>query len=488
MKSNNDTHHLMKILLASLLFLSMTASAQVDKGKPLLFYNINIVDVHHGSLRTGEAIRIEGNKIKSIGKLNELSRGIPKGNQIDGQGKYMIPGLWDMHIHFEGTDLVEDNKALLPVILAYGITTVRDCASDLGEQVLVWRNEINAGQLIGPTIFTAGRKLEGKNSIWKGDLEIDNEVELRQMLDLLDTYHVDFVKITENTLKGDLFLKSVKAAHARKYRVSGHVPYDLTIQELVDAGFTSVEHASYLMRLGGDEAKIKSDLISGVITRTQADSLYTNGFNQQLAIEKYNALGKAGLFVCPTLIGGRQLAYLYKTDHSKDEFLKYLTEKFVANYQWRIQRMSNETAPQKQQRQDRYTALLKQLPLIQQSGIKIIAGSDAAALNTYVYPAESLLEELQIFQDAGLTPLQILQSATINPAAYFGITEKTGAIDEGKAADLVLLDKNPLDNVSALRLVNSVVTKGVYYNRGALDHMLKTARETKNQLDRQRSK
>src|SRR6185369_10257397 len=162
--------------------------------------NIKIVNVKDGSIRTQEAVLIVADKIKRIGKFNELKRGIPKSNQIDGEGKYMIPGLWDMHIHLEGAELIEDNKALLPVFLAYGITTVRDCASDLGEQVLAWRNEINAGQLIGPTIYTAGRKLEGKNSIWKGDLEIENEQDIPRLLDTLDRDRVDFVKITENTL------------------------------------------------------------------------------------------------------------------------------------------------------------------------------------------------------------------------------------------------------------------------------------------------
>jgi imidazolonepropionase-like amidohydrolase len=484
MKNKYSKRVKLVFILAALFFLFINLAAQNPKTR-LLLYNANIIHVENGKIQKG-AVLIEGDKIKSVGDFEKLKKGIGKTNQIDCSGKYLIPGLWDMHVHLEGAELVEDNKALLPVFLAYGITTVRDCASDLGEQVLAWRKEINDRQLTGPTIFTAGRKLEGKNSIWKGDLEIENETELNQMLDLLDSYKVDFVKITENTLKGDLFLKSVKAAKARGYRVSGHVPYDLTIGELVQAGYTSVEHASYLLRLGSDEDKIKADLTSGKITRAKADSLYTNGFNQQVALEKYKALGKTGLFVCPTLIGGRQLAYLDETDHSKDGFLNYLTEKYVANYQWRIQRMGNETPAQRQQRKERYLFLRTQIPMIQQSGIRIIAGSDAAALNTYVYPAESLLQELEIFQEAGLTPLQILQSATLNGAYYFNVDRKTSSIDAGKTADLVLLDQNPLENVSALRKVNSVIKFGKYFSRTSLDAMLKTAGETKIRLDKQR--
>lgn len=473
----------MKTIFSLLLLFIVTTT--IGQKNSTLLYNVNIIQVEDGTVQKG-AVLIEDKKIKAVGEYSKLKRGVGNGNRIDCKGKYLIPGLWDMHVHLEGAELVEDNKALLPVFLAYGITTIRDCASDLGEQVLAWRKEIESGTITGPTIFTAGRKLEGKNSIWKGDLEIENEVELNQMLDLLDAYKVDFVKITENTLSGNLFLKSVQAAHARGYRVSGHVPIDLTIEELRGAGYTSVEHASYLLRLGSDELKIVTDLREGRITRAEADARYTAEFNQQLAIEKYKALGRAGLFVCPTLIGGRQLAYLDETNHSRDEFLNYLTEKFVANYQWRMQRMGTETSAQKQQRKDRYLFLRSQIPLIHQAGMKIIAGSDAAALNTYVYPAESLIQELEIFQEAGLTPRQILQTATLNGAYYFDVAGKTSSIATGKNADLVLLDQNPLENINALRTVNSVVARGNYYNRAALDAMLKTARETKIRLDNQR--
>jgi imidazolonepropionase-like amidohydrolase len=471
--------------LSTLLLLTLILSVHAQEQKTLL-YNVNIVHVEDGTIQKKGAVLIEGRTIKAVGDYKALKSNVQEENQINGAGKYLIPGLWDMHIHLEGADLVEDNKALLPVFLAYGITTVRDCASDLGEQVLAWRSEIEVGSLIGPTIFTAGRKLEGKNSIWKGDLEIENETELNQMLDLLDSYEVDFVKITENTLGGELFLKSVEAAHARGYKVSGHVPMDVAIDELVKAGFTSVEHASYLLRLGNDEKGIVTDLRAGKITKAEAGTRYAASFNQQLALEKYKVLGKAGLFVCPTFIGGRQLAYLDVTNHSKDEFLNYLTNRFVANYQWRIDRMGKETPAQSKERKERYEFQQKQLPLMHSAGIKIIAGSDAAALNTYVYPAESLLQELEIFQKAGLTPLQILQTATLNGAEYFNVTDQTGSIAVGKQADLVLLDKNPLIDISSLRSVNAVMAKGKYFNRATLDTMLSTARKAKQVLDDQR--
>lgn len=472
-------------LLFPAFFLVSAFLCQAQTSGSTLLLNGNVIDVGTGVINR-HAILIEGDKIKAVGDYQQLAAQTSKTTRrIDCRGKYIIPGLWDMHVHLEGADLVEDNAALLPIFLAYGITTIRDCASDLGVQVLQWRNDINTRRRLGPTIFTAGLKLEGKNSTWKGDLEIENEEELNKMLDLLGQYQVDFVKITENTLGGDLFLKSVKAAHDRGYRVSGHVPLDLTIAELVDAGFTSVEHASYLLRLGSDDNKIKNDLASGKITRSEADASYSK-FDQEVATQKYTALGQKGLFVCPTLIGGKQLAYLAENDHSKDEFMAYLTNRFVANYQWRIQRMSNESAEQRKQRQDRYLFLRAQIPIMYRSGLRIIAGSDAAALNTYVYPAEALLQELEIFQESGLKPIEILQTATMNGALYFGIEKNTGSIAPGKNADLVILDDNPLVDVRALRSVNAVIKFGNHYNRTTLDLMLEEARDTKVKLDDER--
>lgn len=468
-----------------MLFLAISIAFQLpgQDSNSLQLYNINVIDVVKGEVNVNQSVLVENGKIKSIGPFRSLDESLPASGRIDGKNKFLIPGLWDMHIHLEGAELIEDNKALLPVFLAYGITTVRDCASDLGEQVLKWRQDIKDGKLNGPNIFTAGLKLEGKNSIWKGDLEIESQEELKMMLTRLDNYKVDFVKITENTLKGDLFLESVKQAHQRGYKVSGHVPYDLTIAELVDAGFTSVEHATYLLRLGADETSIKEEVAAGKITKAEAEAKYNAGFDQQRALKNYEALGKSGLFVCPTLIGGRQLAYLAETDHSNDVALQFLTKKFISNYQWRIDRMANETSAQRQQRKDRYRFLLTQLPLLQKSGIRIIAGSDAAALNTYVYPAESFIEELEIYREAGLSPLNILQAATINGATYFGIEKITGSIDAGKNADLVIVDENPLENFHAIRKVNSVIIRGRYYGRNELDKLLDTARRRKIELD-----
>jgi imidazolonepropionase-like amidohydrolase len=141
-----------------------------------------------------------------------------------------------------------------------------------------------------------------------------------------------------------------------------------------------------------------------------------------------------------------------------------------------------------QQRKDRLELLKKQLPMMQQAGIQLMAGSDAAVLNTYVYPAESLLQELEIFQEAGLTPLQILQSATLAGARYFNVEKEMSSIEPGKQADLVLLNENPLQDARALRSVSGVMVRGKYYDRRQLDNFLEEAHQQKLKLDKARSR
>jgi len=482
-------HSLLMAIFIVCVCLSCNISNEVDlhvSNKAILIHSANIINVNDGSILENQTILIDSSIIRSIGAFSTLKSLVDPANHFDAKNKYIIPGLWDMHVHFEGQNLIEDNIALFPIFIAYGITTVRDMASDLGEQVLNWREEIDQNKLLGPQIFTAGRKLEGINSIWKGDLEIANEQELEQMLNKLEMYKVDLIKITDNTLPGPLFLKSVQESKKRGFKVSGHVPIDLTIDELVKAGFSSIEHASYMLRLGSNEERIVAQVRSEEISAGEANQLYISTFNQDTANIAYLKLGKTNIAVTPTLIGGKQLAYLDEDSHSQDDFLQYLTKRFTSNYQWRIDRIADETQEQKQKRKDRYELITKQLPYMQDAGITILAGSDAAALNTFVYPALALHEELVLFQKSGLTPLQILQSATVNGAKFMGKLNSMATIVVGKEADMVILNSNPLLDIRSTQDIYTVINNGKLFNREDLDLILEQAKQKKLDLDNQR--
>lgn len=173
-----------------------------------------------------------------------------------------------MHIHFGGGDtLVEENKNLLPLFIAYGITAVRDASADLSPYVFNWRSEIDNGKLSGPTIFTSGPKIEGINSIWIGDIEVGSLADLQKAMDSLQGLKVDFIKITDNTIKPDIYLAAISEARKRGYKISGHIPNALSIKKVSEAGLSSIEHMSYVLRAGSvNEVNIAADFAKGSIS------------------------------------------------------------------------------------------------------------------------------------------------------------------------------------------------------------------------------
>ena len=193
------------------------------------------------------------------------------------------------------------------------------------------------------------------------------------------------------------------------------------------------------------------------------------------------------LAVTPTLIGEWQLAYLKETDHSKDSFQRYLTKDFMSKYQWRIDRMAGETAADREARKARYQLTARQLPLLADAGVTLLTGSDSAALNTYVYPAQALHEELMLFQQAGLTPLRSLQAATVNAARFMGRWQDFGSVAPGKIADLVVLEQNPLQDIRATQAIAAVICRGQFLDKAKLSDLLREAEKRRAELDRSRS-
>ena len=177
-----------------------SSSARAD----LLLTHATIIDVQSGQLTPDQAVAVHGNVIAAVGPQ---AAAMTATDVVDVSGAYVMPALWDMHVHFGGGEaLIDENQDLLPLYVAHGITAIRDAAGDLSPSVLAWRDAVNAGSLQAPTIFTSGPKLEGIDSIWPGDLEVGSEAEVRAGLDRLQRMRVDFVKITDNTLPPGLFM------------------------------------------------------------------------------------------------------------------------------------------------------------------------------------------------------------------------------------------------------------------------------------------
>jgi imidazolonepropionase-like amidohydrolase len=445
----------------------------------ILLRHVTVVDVEHARAIPDQAIVTNANEIVAVGSDATIAKSWTAQQTLDGSGRYVMPGLWDMHVHFGGgVELIEENRALLPLYVAHGITTVRDASGDLPTQVLAWRGEIARGTLFGPTLLSSGPKIEGLNPIWKGTIETGTAADVDAAVRKLQALNVDFVKITDSTLKPELFLYAVRTARAAGLRTSGHIPLALTVRQAVDAGLSSIEHLDYAFDAGAkDEAAIAADFAAGRIDRAEAGRRLDAGFDRATAMESYRYLARKKVFVTPTLNGSRIIAWLDRDTHANDEYLQYIGPKLRKTYEWRVQRAAQADAAATAFRHAHVEHMAAVIPMLHEAGVTIMAGTDAGFLNSFNYPGVGLHDELALYVEKGLTPPQALAAATRAGPAWFDKFDRYGSLAKGKAADLVLLDRNPLEDIAATRSIQAVILRGKLYDRAALDRMLDETRE-----------
>ena len=449
------------------IFFSTTCFGQ-KLGADLIISDVNVIDVRTGKITLHQYIVTRRDTILGVFSSGGASRYTAKKTFV-AKGKFAIPGLWDMHMHFGGGEaLIGENKNLLLLILANGVTTVRDASADISNSVLQWREEIKQGGLAGPTIFTSGPKLEGYKSVWLGDIEISTAEEIPKALDSLDGLKVDFVKITDNTMKPELFLDAVRQARKRGYKVSGHIPSVLTMDDVMDAGMSSIEHMSYILRAATkNEKEIATLSASGALKGRELNNRILADFDEKSALATYRKMAKNEVYVTPTLSLPNLLAHIDEDDHQKDTQLQYIGKGLQKTYVGRVERAMKDDKGAIQFRKLLYQRSASLLPLLYKAGVKIMAGTDAGYLNSFVYPGIGLHKELQLMVAAGLSPLQVLQASVINPPLFLNKTEY-GSISTGKKADILLLDQNPLLDISATEKINAVIVKGKVMDRKAI--------------------
>lgn len=467
------------LLVAALAALALAPLPATAKDRAdILIRHATVVDVERARLLSDQAVVTSGDRIVAVGSDAEVAKQWTAKRTVDADNRYLIPGLWDMHVHFGGgPQLIAENQALLPLYVAHGITTVRDASGDLPDDVLRWRGAIADGSLFGPTLLSSGPKIEGLKPVWKGTIETGSQADVDSAVARLQALNVDFVKITDSTLTPDLFLYAVGKARAAGLRVSGHIPMALTVGQAVDAGISSIEHLDYAFKAGvKDEAAIAADFAAGHIDRAEANRRLDAGFDTETAMAAYRNLAARRVFVTPTLNGGRIIAYLDQDDHRNDDYLGLIGPGLRATYNWRVERAAKADAAAITARHAHFEREAAVLPMLQAAGVTIIAGTDAGFLNSFNYPGIGLHDELTLFVEKGLTPAQALASATRAGPDWFGKLDRYGSVDRGKAADLVLLDRNPLEDIAATRAIHAVILRGNLHDRAALDAMLAKTR------------
>jgi imidazolonepropionase-like amidohydrolase len=279
--------------------------------------------------------------------------------------------------------------------------------------------------------------------------------------------------MTENTLTAPLYMYGLGEARRRGFTVSAHVPVALTLDQVSEAGLGSIEHMSYLLRGGSPrEAELSAAVAAGTMPGGDAVTAMIDSFDEPTALATFLRLAARGTFVTPTLNGSRILAYLDQDTHASDDYLKYIGPGLQATYEGRITRAAADDAAAVARRHARFEKSATLVPLLQKAGVTMLAGTDAGFLNSFNYPGIGLHEELALLVKSGLTPQQALVASVVNGPTFLHVPDNYRAVETGKVADLLVLDRNPLADISATRAIRAVVVKGRPFDRAALDGML----------------
>lgn len=430
----------------------------------LVITNGNTIDIKTGNIDQQD-IYIKNGRIQKIVASGDSADYLFQ-EKIDAKGKYILPGFWDNHVHFRGGDsLIKANKRFLKLYIANGITTVRDAGGDLTTSVLKWKKEIANGQLIGPTIYTSGPKVDGPNATWPGSLVVENASDVSKALDSLQQLKTDFVKIYDSRISRKAYLETVSQATKRGFISSGHMPFSVELNESINAGIGAVEHLYYVLKgCSSKEKEITQAIINKEYGFWQSMEKLMATYDIKTAQHTFEQLKDNDVFVVPTLHIGHVLSYLDEENHAEDPYLKLMSKELIATYKGRINRALNSPDKAKKDRKALNTFFVKLVKSLSDANVHLLAGSDCGAFNSYTYPGVSLHKELEALVSAGISPLKALKTSAYNGAHFLKKNDDYGTIAIGKVSDLVLLNANPLDDIKNSRKIFKVIKEKHIYD------------------------
>ncbi len=457
----------MKRILFVLLLLGSSAICRAQfTSRPLHIDDVTVIDVNGGPPLTHRCVFVRGNRIFAIvGPEDREKAHRIESVLIDGKGKFLIPGLWDMHVHMVFGDWFPRGKEVtVPLFVANGITGVRDMGGEL-EVLQQWRKEISARTMIGPRIVMSGPMLDGPQPRFPSSIAIKTPEDGRRAVDDLKRSGADFIKLQSLIPRDAVF---AIADEAKKQGISfvGHVPDAVRASEASDAGQKSFEH---LIGIFEGSSPLEDEFIKG----KKSESQFLSTYDPQRAAKLFALLAKNQTWQCPTLVWERGGNLIDETDFAHDSRAKFAPTywKDVTWKRFTEQIMHDFNLDDLSTRKRFVEKELEVVNAMHHAGIRFLAGTDTPP-GVYIFPGFSLHEELQRFVAAGFTPLEALQTATINPAKFLGMENKLGTIEREKFADMILLDANPLDDIRNTQKIAAVFVNGQYLSREALDKML----------------
>ena len=430
--------------------------------------HVNVIDVEHGKVIADQSVYIQGRRIKSISPAPIFDTGAII---YDCTGKYVMPGLWDMHIHDAGDDS-SNRHEYVPLFLANGVTGIRDMWGS--DDMLKLKADINAGRFIGPRMIIGSPIIDGEKPFFPTSLRASTPAQGRHYVDSLAAAGYDFIKIY-STIREPVYLAIADECKKKGIAMEGHLPMEVGMAEAVDAGQRSFEHNFNVNRyLTGKEAGYLAwsrHYLDTVHPPLKAEFMVENeplGVSEkdfslpQAVLDKMIANRMA---VVPTLTLAQGRSTNADTMAKRTKGLQYLSTGFI-NY-WKRQ---PPVLPE--QLVQTFGAAAK---FFTDKGVLVLAGTDVN--NPFCVPGFGLQQELINLHNAGLTNLQVLQAATLNPAKFLYKENEMGTVTAGKLADLLVLDDNPLTDIRNTQKIDAVIVNGNYISKEGIQQMLDTQRK-----------
>ncbi|SNY47140.1 amidohydrolase family protein [Paractinoplanes atraurantiacus] len=446
--------------------MAIPRAAEAQRRAVLAIRNVTVIDARGGA-RRGHTVLIRGDRILDVAPAERVP--VPTGaTVVDGRGKFLIPGLADMHTHATGID---DTDPELYVV--NGVTTTRQMSG--GEQARVWRQQIADGERRGPRWVIGSRIVDGSPSLWDG-LDPDGGVHLavagpEQARAAVRQEHAAgaaFIK-TYSRLSRESFLAVADECRTLGLPFLGHVPDVVSLSEASDRGLRTVEH---LFTVFYDTSSDEERLRRAVAAVPIGPGDYNGWFNRMHPLEYaaarsydrrkagrvFHGLAANGTFVTPTLVLHETNDMPEAIDRHDPRF-RYVSADMVGYWDWSLEGLylPGRTPQRVAESKDLFRRRLRLTADMAAAGVPLMAGTDLGT--TYLMPGFSLHDELELLVRAGLKPIQALAAATLNPARYLGRRD-LGVIAAGAVADLVLLGADPLHDIRNTTRIDSVVVRG----------------------------